>query len=187
LEFRVNERTAIFIDGAYLQRVLRDEFGGVNVNFDALSWKMANETDILRTYYYNCMPYQGNPPTQEESRRFGRARGFHTALQMLPRFEVKLGRLEFRGNDDSGNPILQQKRVDILLGVDMVLLSAKGHIQQAILLAGDSDFIPAVTVAKSEGVVIRLYHGDHCHLDLQREVDERIRLDQAFIDAVHRQ
>ena len=145
----MNERTAIFIDGAYLQRVLRDEFGGVNVNFDALSRKMANETDILRTYYYNCMPYQGNPPTQEESRRFGRAR--HT-LQMLPRFEVKLGRLEFRGNDDSGNPILQQKRVDILLGVDMVLLSA--HIQQAILLAGDSDFIPAVTVAKSEGPVI---------------------------------
>lgn len=83
-------------------------------------------------------------------------------------------------------PLYQQKRVDILLGVDMVQLAAKGHIREAVLVAGDSDFIPAVTAAKSEGVIVSLFHGQHCHGDLMREVDERRRFDQSFIDSVAR-
>ena len=45
--------------------------------------------------------------------------------------------------------------------------------KRLILLAGDSDFIPAVTAAKSEGVVIKLFHGERPHSDLWREADER--------------
>ena len=77
--------------------------------------------------------------------------------------------------------------MDILLGVDMVKLAAKGHIQQAILVAGDSDFIPAVVEAKSEGVLVRLFHGENCHSDLWQEADERIRIDQTLIDSATRQ
>ena len=105
---------------------------------------------------------------------------------MSPRFEVRQGRLEFRGNAADGRPIFEPKRVDIMLGVDVVQLAAKGHIQQALLLAGDSDFVPAVAVAKAGGVLVRLYHGDNCHVDLLREVDERVRLDQTLIDSVLR-
>ena len=104
---------------------------------------------------------------------------------MLPRFEVRLGRLQ-RRDDSQGRPIYQQKRVDILLGVDMVQLSAKGHIREAVLVAGDSDFIPAVTAAKSEGVIVTLFHGQNCHGDLMREVDERRRIDQDLIDPISR-
>ena len=104
---------------------------------------------------------------------------------MLPRFEVRLGRLQ-RREDSQGRPFYQQKRVDILLGIDMVQLAAKGHIREAVLLAGDSDFIPAVTAAKSEGVIVSLFHGTGCHRDLMREVDERRRFDQALIDSVAR-
>ena len=66
----------------------------------------------------------------------------------------------------------------------MVQLAAKGQIQQAILVAGDSDFIPAITVAKAEGVLVRLFHGNSYHSDLWQEVDERIKFDQTFIDSV---
>ena len=104
---------------------------------------------------------------------------------MLPRFEVRLGRLQ-RREDSQGRPLYQQKRVDILLGVDMVQLAARGHIREAVLVAGDSDFIPAVTAAKSEGVIVSLFHGKDCHGDLRREVDERRRFDQSFIDSVAR-
>ena len=141
---------------------------------------MADEGDILRTYYYNCPPYQSNPPTPEESRRYAAARKFYDALRMRPRYEVRLGRLEYRGQDHNGQPIFQQKRVDILLGVDLVKLATKHVIQQAILVAGDSDFIPAIAAAKSEGVVIRLFHGSSCHDDLKREADERIAFNQEF-------
>ena len=71
-----------------------------------------------------------------------------------------------------------------MLSVDLVQLSARGHISQAALLAGDSDFIPAVAAAKSEGVLVRLYHGRNCHNDLLRNADERIRLNQDMIDSL---
>ncbi len=175
--------TAIFIDGAYLDYVLRDEFNGVRVDFSALANSIASGTDILRTYYYHCLPYQSRPPTSEESERYASRRRFFTALERLPRFEVRLGRLELRYGPD-GTRRFEQKRVDILLGVDMVQLAAKGRIQQVVLIAGDSDFIPAVNIAKSEGVLIRLFHGEGCHSELWQVADERVKMDQPFIDAV---
>lgn len=178
------DRAAIFIDGAYFEYVVRNEFNSVPIDFQALAKAMAKDKDILRTYYYHCPPYQSNPPTKEESERYATRRRFFTALDRLSRFTVRLGRLEFRGQRLDGSPRFEQKRVDILLGVDIAQLSAKGQIQQVILLAGDSDFIPAVTVAKNEGVLVTLFHGDNCHSDLWQEADERIKLDQAFIDSV---
>ncbi len=130
------------------------------------------------------MPYQSSQPSREESERYAASQRFFNALELLPRFEVRLGRLEFRGNRPDGRPILEQKRVDIMLSVDVVQLAAKGQITQANLLAGDSDFIPAVAAAKAEGILVRLFHGSSCHADLLREVDERVKFERAFVDSV---
>jgi uncharacterized LabA/DUF88 family protein len=77
-----------------------------------------------------------------------------------------------------------QKQVDILLGVDLVTLAAKNQITDAIILAGDSDFLPAIEMAKREGVAIHLYHGAYPHSDLVAAADERVRIDSAFIDTI---
>lgn len=69
-------------------------------------------------------------------------------------------------------------------GVDLVQLGAKGQIQEAILVAGDSDFIPAVSAAQADGVLVRLYHGRNPHSDLWEKADERIEFDQDFIGSV---
>ena len=180
------DRTAVFIDGAYFEYCLRQEFKEPRIDYQKLSEALAGDSNLFRTYYYNCLPYQGNPPTPEESTRYAGKRGFYTALENLPRYEIRLGRLERRGYEPDGRPRFEQKRVDILLGVDLVLLAAKNQIQQAILVAGDSDFIPAVEVAKAEGVLISLHHGDGCHSDLWQLADERTRIDQAFIDSILR-
>ena len=103
---------------------------------------------------------------------------------MTPRFKVRLGKLEYRGNNPDGSPRFEQKRVDILLSLDLVQHAIKGHIGRAALLAGDSDFIPAVSAAQSEGVVISLFHGESVHTELLQEVDERLRIDQALIDSI---
>ena len=179
-------RVAIFIDGAYLQHTLRREFGAARIRYQEFSKAAAGESDILRTYYYDCPPYQGNPPTEPEKERYSRFRSFVTALERLPRYTVRLGRLAYRGLDRDGNKVYEQKRVDILLGVDMVQLAAKQNIQEAILVAGDSDFIPAVVAAKSEGVLVRLFHGAKPHNDLWQECDERTQLTSAFIDSIRR-
>ena len=66
--------------------------------------------------------------------------------------------------------------MDIYLGVDMVMLAVKGRISRAILITGDSDFLPAIRAAKSEGVLVHLFHGtgpQQPHRDLWEEVDDR--------------
>ena len=96
-------RVAIFVDGAYLDYLLKEEFGTVRIDYRALSERMAGDSDILRTYYYHCPPYQGNPPTQDERERYSTQRKFFDTLDRLPRYMVRLGRLAYRGVDDRGS------------------------------------------------------------------------------------
>jgi uncharacterized LabA/DUF88 family protein len=195
-------RLAIFIDGGHINKLARDE-SGLSVDFEKLSKEIAAEVDartaepveLLRTLYYNCLPYQGNKPTSDEAARYGKAQAFHQRLERIPRFEVRLGRLAYRGNDSAGKPIFQQKRVDLLLGLDFALYAGRNQIQHAAILSGDSDFIPAVEVAKQEGVCVWLVHGTaHSKRggqstyarELWDKCDERIELTQTFMDKVKR-
>ena len=178
-------RTAVFIDGAYLDYLLKEEFGRTPIDFSALITRIVGNRDLLRSYFYDCLPYQSKQPTTEERERFAKRQRFHFALGKIPRFEVRLGKLEFRGMHN-GKPQFQQKRVDILLGVDLVQLSAKHQITDAMVVAGDSDFLPAIEVAKQEGVVVHLYHGATPHNELRNCCDERIRIDKEFVDAIRR-
>ena len=176
-------RTAIFIDGGYLDWIQK-KFR-VKTDLQKLVSELSKENNLYRTYYYHCLPYQSKSPTPDEAARFGKAQKFFYNLDQLNRFQVRLGKLAFRGNTDNGKPIFEQKRVDILLGTDLVLLAAKQHISEAVIIAGDSDFMPAIEVAKSEGVLIRLYsHPDSVHNDLWNLADDRIDIDQTLMDKV---
>ena len=178
------ERSAIFIDGAYVDKLFQHHLGGGRADFGKLADHLSRGSDLLRTYYYHCLPYQSSPPTREESLRFSGAERFFAALSRLPRFQVRLGKLEYRGKRDDGSPIFAQKRVDILLGVDMVELAATRQIGRAILVAGDSDFLPAIEVVKRHGVLTILWHGTRgrrgvqstCHNDLWDMCDERFEI-----------
>lgn len=158
--------------------------------------KTPETVDLLRTFYYHCLPYQSNPPTEEEKQRFGQKRKFFDALRHLPRFAVREGRLAFRGYGIDGKPIFQQKRIDLLLGLDFALLSGKRQITHAAIVGGDSDLLPAFHVAKEEGILVWLFHGPrHSKKDgsatfaneLWLEADERFEIDQDFMNRiVHR-
>jgi uncharacterized LabA/DUF88 family protein len=169
-------QTAIFVDGGYFDRVSRD-CGSPRIDFGKLATELSRPDDLLRTYYYHCLPYVSPVPTPEEEERLEGKKRFFSALNRLNRFEVREGKLEFRGTDrESNRPIFEQKRVDIYLGVDLVMLSVKQKIHRAILITGDSDFLPAIRAAKNEGVVIHLFHGtgpQQPHRDLWEEADDR--------------
>ncbi len=74
------------------------------------------------------------------------------------------------------------------MGVDLVLFFAKQRITHASIFAGDSDFLPAITIAKNEGVQITLFHGikHPPHDDLWQCADERVRLTERLIYAILR-
>ena len=46
----------------------------------------------------------------------------------------------------------QQKGVDMRIGVDIAAMSFKKQVDQIILIAGDSDFVPAAKMARREGI-----------------------------------
>jgi uncharacterized LabA/DUF88 family protein len=181
----IGTRVGIFIDGAYFDWVCKDNLGSARIDFEKLANFLAGGKDILRTYYYHCLPYQSNPPTKEESERYSKMSSFFYNLTKLPKFEVRQGKLAYRGiNKDDNKPIFEQKRVDIFLGVDLVLLSVKQMISHAVLISGDSDFLPALNVARNEGVSVHLYHGSgECapHRELWESCDERTPLNQTLV------
>lgn len=188
-------RLAVFVDGGYMAKVgaasrtwidvgklaskIRERLG--ETNFEPL--------DLVRTYYYDCLPYQSDPPTPDEARRFSQKRRFFAALQNLARCTVREGRLMYRGQDADGEPIFQQKRVDLMIGLDFALLSAKHQITHAAVVTGDSDLLPAFEAAQREGVVVCLVHGPRSTYasDLRSLADERVEMDHEFMDAVRQE
>lgn len=171
-------RMAIFIDGAHLSKLLIIHFGRIKIDYAKLINWIAGGSEILRVYYYDCLPYQSNPPTPEEQTLFSSRRAFHYNLNRLPRWEVKEGRLAYKGHNERGEPIFEQKMIDVMLAVDLVNLAFKRAISHAAIITGDSDFIPAIQIAKDEGVAIQLIHGPRSsfHDKLWDEVDERRKI-----------
>lgn len=126
------------------------------------------------------MPYQSNPPTRHERQLYAGMDQFLYNLKRLPRFEIRLGRLRKYG----GNKF-EQKGVDVLFAIDLVQLSVGKHIDKAIIVSGDSDFVPAVRIAKDNMVITELfYHPIEYSHDLYDVCDERQEMTQAFIDSV---
>ncbi|MEX0779222.1 MAG: NYN domain-containing protein, partial [Balneolales bacterium] len=149
---------------------------------------MAADHELLRTYYYHCLPHQSSNPSQEEKDRFSGAQKFYKRLNHLDSFTVQLGKMAFRGIDDDGYSIYEQKRVDVMLATDIVMHSTKRLITHAVLLTGDSDFLPAIEIAKSEGVHLTLYYCEKTrpHDELLDLVDSRRKIDESMISSIKR-
>ena len=53
-------------------------------------------------------------------------------------------------------PDIKQKGVDMKIGMDIASLAYKQQVEQIVLIAGDSDFVPAAKLARREGIDIVL-------------------------------
>ncbi|MCX8486503.1 MAG: NYN domain-containing protein, partial [Crocinitomicaceae bacterium] len=60
-------------------------------------------------------------------------------------------KIEDLGENDIEFP-LNQKAVDMKIGLDIATLAFREQVDQIILIAGDSDFVPAAKFARREGV-----------------------------------
>ncbi len=183
-------RIMIQIDGAYLERMLSEEHGSPAIDYSKLASKLVNtvittsEADLylLRTYYYHALPWIGKSPGEQEVEMYKKKQGFFTRLQHLPRFDVVLGRTQRILNDD-GTYTFQQKGIDVLVTTQMLDMASRGLISHLILLAPDGDYVPAIKVVKSLGVVVHLAHGQRpqASSELIKAADERIELSSSFL------
>ena len=166
------ERTAVFIDGGYLDSLQKNGFRGKLDYKKLVEHAVGTEGRLLRAYYYACMPYQSQPPTKEENERYSKKDKFISKIRRFPRFEVRLGKLQKISDDE-----FHQKKVDILLAIELVSLAWKGYIDKAVIIAGDSDFVPAIQQAKDAGVIVSLYYiSGAFNNELLDSVDERVEI-----------
>lgn len=178
------DRYAVFIDGGYARKVF-EQFDNARVSYRKFSEVVASGQERLRTYYYDCAPYVSSPPTPAEKTRKAGFDRFVAALEQEPRFQVKLGR-PARRESHGGIIKFEQKMVDILLAVDLVQLSVGHQIQRAVIGANDSDFVPAIEIARSAGTVVELYYHvpPQPHTELMKACDDRILIDGCLVEEI---
>jgi NYN domain len=119
------------------------------------------------------------------------------ALCEVPYVSIRRGDLVFRGwkvrqgklpEKDASvtltapdlEPNIHQKGVDMRLGLDIAAITLKGHADVFVLVAGDSDFVPAMKFARREGAQVFLVPLGHAvradmleHSDLVLDVPAR--------------
>ncbi len=159
------ERSAVLIDLGFFAKILKYCFDEPRIDFERFSDIVTEGTERFRTYVYDCLPYRDEHPSAEQQARYENHQRFLNAIRRLNRFDVRLGRLAY----DSTTGEYVQKRVDVLMSVDLVRMSWSQQIRTAVLVTGDSDLVPAVQAAKYAGVVTILYYAS-CY-----DEDERIR------------
>ena len=162
------ERVVIFIDGSNFYHGLKKYLGKTRINFYKFAVLLCGEDrKLIRIYYYNA-PYKKE--CNEE--KYKSQQKFFSSLESTPYLELKLGRLEPRGNT------FIEKGVDILLAVDMLKYAYDDTYDTAILVSGDGDFVAAVNAVKDRGK-----HVEHAYFKaapavaLRKACDKYIPLD----------
>ena len=169
-------KAAVFIDGGYFDHVL-NQSGRPRVDYEKFADHISKPEERFRAYYYHCPPWQGNPPTPEQSQRLANFQAFVNTLNFLPRFAVREGRLQRIGEE------YKQKGVDILLAVDLLKLAYTTKIDKAILVTGDSDFVPVVEGIEDAGDTTTLWYspGLPVHRSLLEIFDERYQISKEIL------
>lgn len=140
--------------------------------------------DLLRVYYYDAPPASKkltHPITRKEldlSKSDIHRDGVKLLqeLELSQDFAVRRGETVARGwkigskaQEDMFKkprpvaeqdivPNIQQKGVDLRIGLDIALLSLRQLVQTIVVVTGDSDLIPAFKLARREGLRVYLEH-----------------------------
>ncbi|MBU3923609.1 MAG: NYN domain-containing protein [Nanoarchaeota archaeon] len=171
------EKGVLFIDGEYLKKVLMKKLDGFKLDYLKFSDKICLDLELmrLRTYFYDCLPIiRKNNPL--DIKLDAKRQLFISQLKRLPRFEVRLGKLQLIGGK------FRQKMVDVLMSLDVVEMCFGGKVGHVILVAGDSDFVPAIRKAKDCGIIVHLVcDRNSAHNELMDIVDEIHELNLDFV------
>lgn len=150
-------------------------------------------SELYRVFVYDCPPFLGKKqhPISKKVIDFGKSdlasfkQAFLQRLPQLRKVALRLGHLsEINGWTVKPNAMedllkgkrtwadlaeddvvldVKQKGVDMRIGVDVASLAYKRQVDRIVLVAGDSDFVPAAKLARREGVDVVL-DSMHAHI-----------------------
>lgn len=189
------KRTIIQIDGGHLRALTQTASRNYTPDFiEAFANSLpTTEEDLIRILYYDCAPYIGEQarPISGEIQSFDKSDEWLRDLSVRDLFAVRRGILKWRGwkprralargttiTDQAFKPDFEQKGVDLRIGLDIATYSIEKSIDRIILVTGDTDLIPALKLARRQGVQVigiilpnnHLSSELRAHFDFSREV-----------------
>jgi uncharacterized LabA/DUF88 family protein len=141
------------------------------------------DESLIKILYYESEPFQGvleNPISRETidyslSRGYSSRNRFLRELAQKEYIALRQGEImchgwnltaEYQKRLMSGSlvqitaedfiPNFQQKGVDMRIGIDAAVISIKRQVDRIILCTGDTDIIPAMKLARREGVQVMI-------------------------------
>lgn len=163
------------------------------------SW--TESTDLYRIFFYDCPPLTKRVHYPISKRHLNLAQTpeaksrleIHKELLRVRKVALRLGRLNdqfgwrprphvverwlenpavFAPQDDDFEIDTVQKGVDMRLGLDIAAMAFKRQVDQIVMVAADADFVPAVKLARREGIDVVLDPmGGHAAADLVQHAD----------------
>lgn len=183
-------RYIILIDGGFIKKKHFGAFGVAPSASDIRKFGQRlvtyNRPDdvLIRIYYYDSPPLHAKlrRPVSGSTLDLGKTALFSfnqnllSELKRSDSFAVREGRLALHGwklkpealgklsrdrTDDDFAPEIQQKGVDMKIGLDIAWISFKRIADRILIVAGDSDFIPAMKLARRNGIQVYLFTLGH--------------------------
>ena len=205
-------KTAYMIDGGFFIKKFQDTFGRQKIlsakyvcdfvrSFNTIH---NNNDEIHRVFYYDCKPFDGvrASPVTKSTVNFKNTPLYHQRIALIDglrfsdRVSVRLGTLSYRGwalkmkaikrgppyTDSDYAPNLEQKGVDIKIGLDMTWTSVSKNAEKIVLFTADSDFVSVMKFARIQGLQVTLCPFGHgVHDRLREHSDFFINNDMASI------
>jgi uncharacterized LabA/DUF88 family protein len=145
---------------------------------------------LLRTFYYDCEPFgkvieneKGTPIDFSKKATYKNQMDYLRSLDQIDQFALRRGDLSFTGwkarieKPKSFFAEFRQKGVDMKIGLDIAWMAGKKTVDKIVLVAGDSDFISPMKLARREGIQIYLYPmGNKLKHELFRHADFLIEI-----------
>ncbi|WP_421580850.1 NYN domain-containing protein [Shinella sp. M31] len=143
---------------------------------------------LLRVYFYDAPPASGvvvNPISAvntdlAQHPHFSDNIALHQALELQPDMALRMGETIVHGwelghaalKDMQANgaravtdrdfvPNIEQKGVDLRIGLDIARLAIRQLVDTIVVVTGDSDMVPAFKFARREGLRVYLDHLGH--------------------------
>ena len=160
-------RTAILVDGGYYRKRAFSALGDLTPKQRAdelysyckrhlTEKKNASvkfEHELYRIFYYDCPPSAKKVyhPLIKRTVDLGKSDLYTWTKEFFEELINKTIAVDDLKDSDFFLSI-DQKGVDMKIGLDIASLSYKKQVDQIVLIAGDSDFVPASKLARREGI-----------------------------------
>lgn len=143
----------LFVDGACLREMLEsysiEYFNDDKIDF---SYSMLSR-DFHKVFYYDALPYKKeNESDSDYEQRIKPNIDLFNNLSLLSKFHV------YEGTARKRRKGVEQKKVDIMIAVDMLNHSFRKNMNRATLLTGDLDFKPLIDALVDNGMFIDLLY-----------------------------